>query len=321
MLKKNDQRKLMKEELEDTDVMAVESSAVDKVEKRNGVICPLIFSDNRKFIAEHSIIDVPLNRFMQGNIAAIRDCTRNLSPRTLASRGYDNIEVAKILITDFIIQNVFPNACSLLVNEPDFLRYKEYFYLEQFIQKELDDSKNYIRLLLDNCCYSNRASGTKNDYYSAYNSVVVDDNDETAKNVEVTMNNIAIICNQIKSIIYNAVCVGIDKGINDVIFEVHINPNNDEFIRRLTDDKSYYNFINEYEEKGYKIDYNTAVALYLKNIIYNGYNMRPFIYAINNIVETSVMNYLPVTGFYLFYDLANMRSDNANKNIDQKPKQ
>lgn len=316
MRRKVDKRKLMEEEVEDRDIMTVENSTIatlHQLEKESHkVICPIVFSEDvNDIITDHSIIDIPLNEFIKGNVICFKSKTANLSKEILFSRGYDNNEIATTLLTDFIIQNVFFNACTLI--PPAIGYYNNYFYLAQYIQKELDDAKNHIYNLILSCTSSGFCAD-KLSYISAYESVVPEDETKSEENIDVSMNSIGIISYQIKALIFNAVCVGIDKAINDVLCNVHINPNIISLQKDILDDRNYILFLNCIFGKGNydKSNFTLYSAMYLKSMIYHSDQMKSFTKVVNDIIFNSIMNYLPKTGFYWYTDNAKMKRDREN---------
>ena len=115
------------------------------------------------------------------------------------------------------------------------------------------------------------------------------------------------VCGQISTYVINAICMGIDKAINDVTLDVHIIPNIDKLFDKLYSDKEFTSAksINRY-------NVNTYASIYLKSLLNNDIEkLSTIIFEVNYDI---LLSYMPYTAYFVINDRITMREeDDYNK--------
>ena len=302
------------EEMEDNDIMQIANSCnhelnqppVEKEVRLAISITPIVFSDEiNGCITNHTPLDIPLNFFASANLDMLKECSLDkLSKTSLRSLNITNMELISKLISDFIIQNTFINACNVIDHSELVKRgYNEFFNIKQFIYDELKQLSSCISAIINETSHNYCRD---NDCYSAL-SYVPNDIDATKQNIENTFNFMYSVCGQISTYIINAICMGIDKAINDVTLDVHIIPNIDKLFDKLYCDKEFTSAksINRY-------NVNTYASIYLKSLLNNDIEkLATIVFEVNYDILLTYMHY---TSYFVVNDCITMRKeDDYNK--------
>lgn len=302
------------EEMEDNDIMQIANSCshelnqppVEKEVRRAISITPIVFSDEIDgCIINHTPLDIPLNFFASANLDMLKEgYLDKLSKASLRKLNITNMGLTDKLISDFIIQNAFVNVCNV-IDHSELVKkgYNEFFNIKQFIYDELNNLSPYIKNIINDTSHQYPKD---NDCYSAL-SYVPNDMDATEQNMENTFNFMYIACSQISTYVINAICMGIDKAINDATLDVHIIPNIDKLFDKLYCDKEFTSAksINRY-------NVNTYASIYLKSLLNNDIEkLATIIFEVNYDI---LLSYMPCTSYFVINDCITMREeDDYNK--------
>lgn len=276
------------EEIEDEMVnQIIEKSDVKDVKSAIS-IQPIIFSKELNCnLKTSSILDAPLNifRFMNFEYGGDNNTyLENLNDNSLYNITMDNKYLAAKLATDYIIQNSFINICNMIDNsEFTKLGYSDYFNIKQFVNDELLKFRDWIYDIINACIYP-------------ANKLITCEKKEFDKNTKSLIDFLTIKSSQISICIYNALCIGIDKAINDIVFQVHVIPNINLLYDKLKSDYGFgskmHNIINEY-------NFSTCASIYLKTLFAE--DMKWLVKVIQEITENTLIEGL-VGGAYWYFE-------------------
>lgn len=209
-----------------------QSPALDRILQSLGDdsirISPIVFTsigNNRNY----GLIDLPLQISQAINFKISDDYERldSLTDSQLRTLNFESRGITAYEAANYIIQNSFMSFCSL-IDQCDLnqnTKVLTYLPIKQMVYESLNKAH---RPVCDNLDHLNRT------FAVSHESIFKDANDVQHAALDNTVNYALSIRDIILQNIVDAICIGTDKAVNDILMQVHTVPNINEIYLEIS---------------------------------------------------------------------------------------
>ena len=253
-------------------------------------ISPIIFTSigNNK---NYGLIDLPLQISQAVNFKVLDDEKRLelLTNRQLNTLKFESRDIASIEATNYIIQNSFMSFCSL-IDQCDLnqnTKVLTYLPIKQMVYESLE--KAYYSI-------NNNIESLIKTFALSHESNFKDADDVQNATLDNVINYSLSIRDIILQYIVDAICIGTDKAVNDILMQVHTVPNINEIYLEIS---RYITNLGEFK-KSCPESYSTICAIAIKSYLRD---------QINILISRNLMPTIEYLVSKLFYIQANVYDD------------